>query len=62
LIGKNNLHASDFDIVIHHGIGAYICGEETALLEALRQERRAADQHRHQLFPHFGPRQQSLQC
>jgi NADH-quinone oxidoreductase subunit F len=35
LIGKNNLHGVDFDIVIHHGAGAYICGEETALLESL---------------------------
>jgi NADH-quinone oxidoreductase subunit F len=35
LIGKNNLHGWDFDIMIHHGAGAYICGEETALLESL---------------------------
>jgi NADH-quinone oxidoreductase subunit F len=35
LIGKNNLHGWDFDIIIHHGAGAYICGEETALLESL---------------------------
>jgi NADH-quinone oxidoreductase subunit F len=35
LIGKNNLHGFDFDIIIHHGAGAYICGEETALLESL---------------------------
>ena len=25
----------DFDIYIHYGAGAYICGEETALLESL---------------------------
>jgi NADH-quinone oxidoreductase subunit F len=25
----------DYDIFIHHGAGAYICGEETALLESL---------------------------
>ncbi len=25
----------DFDIIVHHGAGAYICGEETALLESL---------------------------
>lgn len=25
----------DFDIYLHHGAGAYICGEETALLESL---------------------------
>ena len=25
----------DFDIFLHHGAGAYICGEETALLESL---------------------------
>src|SRR6202049_664322 len=35
LIGKNNVHGFDFDIVVHHGAGAYICGEETALLESL---------------------------
>jgi NADH-quinone oxidoreductase subunit F len=35
LIGKNNIHGWNFDIVIHHGAGAYICGEETALLESL---------------------------
>src|ERR1700726_2824807 len=35
LIGKNNIHGYDFDIVVHHGAGAYICGEETALLESL---------------------------
>jgi NADH-quinone oxidoreductase subunit F len=35
LIGKNNVHGFDFDLFIHHGAGAYICGEETALLESL---------------------------
>ena len=25
----------DFDIHIHYGAGAYICGEETALLESI---------------------------
>jgi NADH-quinone oxidoreductase subunit F len=35
LIGKNNIHGWDFDIVVNHGAGAYICGEETALLESL---------------------------
>ena len=35
LIGKNNLHGWDFDLYLHHGAGAYICGEETALLESL---------------------------
>ncbi|QIB35654.1 NADH-quinone oxidoreductase subunit NuoF [Ancylobacter pratisalsi] len=35
LIGKNNIHGWDFDIYVHHGAGAYICGEETALLESL---------------------------
>jgi NADH-quinone oxidoreductase subunit F len=35
LIGKDNIHGYDFDIVVHHGAGAYICGEETALLESL---------------------------
>ena len=35
LIGKNNIHGWDFDLYIAHGAGAYICGEETALLESL---------------------------
>src|ERR1039457_6378551 len=35
LIGKNNLNGWDFDIIVHHGAGAYICGEETALFESL---------------------------
>ena len=35
LIGKNNIHGWDFEIFVHHGAGAYICGEETALLESL---------------------------
>jgi NADH-quinone oxidoreductase subunit F len=35
LIGTNNLHGWPFDIYVHHGAGAYICGEETALLESL---------------------------
>ncbi|HBJ93974.1 MAG TPA: NADH-quinone oxidoreductase subunit F, partial [Hyphomonadaceae bacterium] len=29
LIGKDNVHGWDFDVYIHHGAGAYICGEET---------------------------------
>ena len=29
----------DLDIVVHRGAGAYICGEETALLESLEGER-----------------------
>src|SRR5438067_1069071 len=35
LIGQNNVHGFPFDIIVHHGAGAYICGEETALLESL---------------------------
>ncbi|MEA2926193.1 MAG: NADH-quinone oxidoreductase subunit [Alphaproteobacteria bacterium] len=35
LIGKDNVHGFPFDLVVHHGAGAYICGEETALLESL---------------------------
>jgi NADH-quinone oxidoreductase subunit F len=35
LIGKNNANGWDFDIVVHHGAGAYICGEETALIESI---------------------------
>jgi NADH-quinone oxidoreductase subunit F len=35
LIGKDNIHGWDFDVYVSHGAGAYICGEETALLESL---------------------------
>ncbi len=36
LFGKNAAGAGwDFDCYVHHGAGAYICGEETALLESL---------------------------
>jgi NADH-quinone oxidoreductase subunit F len=36
LLGKNACGSGfDFDLYIHHGAGAYICGEETALLESL---------------------------
>jgi NADH-quinone oxidoreductase subunit F len=35
LIGPSNVHGWDFDLYLHHGAGAYICGEETALLESL---------------------------
>jgi NADH-quinone oxidoreductase subunit F len=36
LIGKNACGSGyDFDLYVHHGAGAYICGEETALLESL---------------------------
>jgi NADH-quinone oxidoreductase subunit F len=35
-LGKNILGKGvDFDLFAHHGYGAYICGEETALLESL---------------------------
>lgn len=36
LIGKNACGSGfDFDLHVHHGAGAYVCGEETALLESL---------------------------
>lgn len=36
LLGKNAAGSGwDFDLFLHHGAGAYICGEETALLESL---------------------------
>jgi len=35
-LGKNAARSGwDFDVLLHHGAGAYICGEETALLESL---------------------------
>ncbi|MFT8242755.1 NADH-quinone oxidoreductase subunit NuoF [Roseomonas sp. BN140053] len=36
LIGKNAAGSGyDFDVFLHRGAGAYICGEETALIESL---------------------------
>ncbi len=36
LVGKNACGSGwDFDLYLHRGAGAYICGEETALLESL---------------------------
>lgn len=39
-VGRDILGSSfDLDIVVHRGAGAYICGEETALLDSLEGER-----------------------
>ena len=36
LLGKNAAGSGwDFELYLHHGAGAYICGEETALIESL---------------------------
>jgi NADH-quinone oxidoreductase subunit F len=36
LLGRNAAGSGwDFDLYLHHGAGAYICGEETALIESL---------------------------
>ena len=36
LLGKNACGSGyDFDVFVHRGAGAYICGEETALIESL---------------------------
>ena len=40
VLGKNILNTGfDFDIHVHSGAGAYICGEETALLESIEGKR-----------------------
>jgi [NiFe] hydrogenase diaphorase moiety large subunit len=40
LLGNDNLGAgSNFDIEVHLGAGAYICGEESALIESLEGKR-----------------------
>ena len=40
LLGKNIFGVGfDFDIVVHSGAGAYVCGEETALLNSLEGQR-----------------------
>jgi len=39
-VGENILGSGfDLEVVVHRGAGAYICGEETALLESLEGER-----------------------
>ncbi|PYV43150.1 MAG: NADH-quinone oxidoreductase subunit F [Acidobacteria bacterium] len=39
-LGKNILGSGyDLDLILHRGAGAYICGEETALLESLEGKR-----------------------
>jgi NADH-quinone oxidoreductase subunit F len=35
LIGPDNVNGWDFEIIVSHGAGAYVCGEETALIESL---------------------------
>ena len=36
MLGRNACGSGcDFDVYLHRGAGAYICGEETALLESL---------------------------
>ncbi|MCH7549103.1 MAG: NADH-quinone oxidoreductase subunit NuoF [Candidatus Krumholzibacteriota bacterium] len=35
LIGKGALEGGNLDVVVHRGAGAYICGEETGLIESL---------------------------
>lgn len=41
LLGKNvgGIHGFDFDIRVEVGAGAYVCGEETALLESMEGKR-----------------------
>ena len=40
LIGKNASGSGyDFDVFVHRGAGAYICGEETAMIESLEGKR-----------------------
>ena len=35
LVGQKNVHGWPFEIYVTHGGGAYICGDETALMESL---------------------------
>lgn len=35
LLGDNAKHGHPCHVILHHGAGAYICGEETALIESL---------------------------
>src|SRR3546814_6051957 len=44
LLGKNAAGSGwDFDVYVHRGAGAYICGEETALLESLEGKKRSEE-------------------
>jgi NADH-quinone oxidoreductase subunit F len=48
LIGKNACGAGwDFDLYLHRGAGAYICGEETALIESWKARRDSPATSRH---------------
>ena len=54
LIGKNILGSGfDFDLYSHMGAGAYICGEETALLESL-EGKRGLPRYKPPFPAHFG--------
>ena len=47
-IGNNACGSGyDFDIYVHRGAGAYICGEETALLESLEERKVSPGSNRH---------------
>jgi NADH-quinone oxidoreductase subunit F len=47
LLGKNILGSDfSFDLFAHHGYGAYICGEETALLESIEGKKGSRDSSR----------------
>ena len=44
LLGKNAVKSGwAFDVYLHRGAGAYICGEETALLESLEGAKASHD-------------------
>ena len=44
LVGPNAAKSGwDFDIYLHHGAGAYICGEETALIASIEGRRAEVD-------------------
>ena len=40
LVGRNAANSGwDFDIYLHHGAGAYICGEELRYLSLLKEKK-----------------------
>jgi NADH-quinone oxidoreductase subunit F len=44
-LGKNILGSGyDLELYVHCGAGAYICGEETALIESLKEKRKSSYQ------------------
>ena len=52
-LGKNACGSGyDFDLFVHRGAGAYICGEETALIESLEGKQGRIYERGERLYPY----------